>query len=167
MGYYSYDMGTWHVVALNSNCPEVGGCFEDSVQERWLKQDLAAHPARCTLAYWHHAGFYADEAPLRPFWRALYAAGAEVVLTGHTHVYERAAPQAPDGTADPTHGIRAFTVGTGGHSLLAGPRDPLWEVRGEDTFGILALTLRPSGYAWRFVPVAGGTFADSGSGDCH
>ncbi len=120
-GWYSYDAGAWHVVVLNSNCDAVGGCDAASAQGAWLAADLAAHPARCTLAIWHHPRFSSGEHGGDPradaFWRALYAAGADVVVNGHDHDYERFAPQAPDGTADQAGGIREFVVGTGGKEL--------------------------------------------------
>lgn len=172
-GYYSYDLGAWHVVALNSNCDEVGGCAAGSPQEQWLRADLAAHPAACTLAYWHHPLFssgaeHGGEPAVRPLWDALAEAGADVVLAGHEHNYERFAPQAPDGRADEAYGIREFVVGTGGagHYPFGDPL-PNSEVRNDDTFGVLALTLRPDGYDWAFVPVSDGAFSDAGSAPCH
>src|SRR5215212_4394115 len=120
-GYYSYDLGSWHMIALNSNCSFVGGCASGSTQEQWLKADLVAHSNACTLAYWHHPRFSSKlssggNSSMKPFWDALYAAQnkAEVVLNGHIHNYERFAPQRPDGTADGSNGIREFVVGTGG-----------------------------------------------------
>lgn len=171
-GYYSYDLGTWHVVALDSNCTDTGGCGPGSPQEQWLRADLAAHPARCTVAYWHHPPFTSgDHDPAvqtRPLLRALSDHGAEVVITGHNHNYERFAPQTADGRRDDVRGVRAFVVGTGGRSLYGFDRDaPHSEARDDDTYGVLALVLRPDGYDWRFVPTAGGTFTDSGSGRCH
>jgi len=173
LGYYSYDLGMWHVVVINSNCAEVGGCRAGSAQERWLRADLAASGARCTLAYWHHPLFtsgatHGPEKELRPIFAALYDAGTELVLTGHNHQYERFAPLAPDGRPDPVRGIRTFVVGTGGAShypfraAMTGS-----EVRDNTTFGVLRLDLRPGGYDWSFVPVAGGRLNDSGTGSCH
>lgn len=166
-GYYSYDVGGWHVVALNSEIPVAAG----SEQERWLRADLAAHPARCTLAYWHRprfsSGQHGSDPAMQPLWQALYDAGAEVVLDGHDHLYERFAPQRPDGTADAARGIREFVVGTGGEDLYSFIRtEANSEVRHNRTFGVLRITLEPDGYAWRFVPVSG-TFSDSGRGSCH
>jgi hypothetical protein len=171
-GYYSYEVGTWHVIALNSNCAEVGGCSGGSPQERWLRADLSAHDARCTVAYWHHprfsSGGHGDHPQVGPFWQALYEHGADVVLVGHDHDYERFAPQTPGGSADPQRGIREFVVGTGGRSLRPFPRTrPNSEVRNNSTFGVLRLALGVGTYTWRFVPEAGKTFADSGSGRCH
>ncbi len=171
-GYYSYDIGTWHVIALNSNCDFVdGGCAAGSPQEQWLRADLAAHPAACTLAYWHHplfsSGDHGNQDYMKPIWDALYAAGAELVLNGHDHDYERFAPQSPDGQADPA-GIREIIVGTGGKSLRSlGRLEPNSEVHDSSTYGLLKLTLAPAGYSWEFLPIDGGAFADSGTGICH
>jgi hypothetical protein len=172
-GYYSYDLGTWHVVVLNTECgkPGVGGCGRTSPQGRWLAADLAAHPNRCTLAYWHrprwkdNGGTNGNSAW---FVQALHDAGAEVVLVGHEHLYERFAPQTPAGVADP-NGIRQFIVGTGGKSRhgLSGSPPRNSEVRYAGGFGVLALTLHPTGYDWRFVSEPGRTFTDAGSHPCH
>jgi hypothetical protein len=171
-GYYSYDLGAWHIVALNSNCSDVGGCGEGSPQEQWLRQDLAAHPRACTLAYWHHPRFsfgkYDDSTATKALWQALYDAGAEIVLAGHDHNYQRYAPLTPSGARDEARGIRQFVVGTGGknHYALGSP-PPTVEAYSDDTFGILRLTLREKSYDWEFIPAAGKTFTDSGSGTCH
>jgi hypothetical protein len=172
-GYYSFDIGRWHLIALNSECSEVGGCDAGSPQEKWLRNDLAAHPVSCTLAYWHEPRFssgsnHGSSAQFHAFWQALYERGAEIVLAGHDHVYERFAPQTPLGVSDPARGIRQFTVGTGGKSLYGfGTPLPTSQVRRDDTFGVLKLTLHPESYDWRFVPEAGKTFTDTGSGTCH
>jgi hypothetical protein len=171
-GWYSYDDGPWHVIVLNSNCTEIGGCGASSPQGQWLGADLAAHPARCTLAYWHSprfsSGYHGDDAAVEPLWQALYAAGADLVLTGHDHDYERFAPQTPAGAADPDAGIREIVVGTGGRSLRPfGATRPNSEVRSASTFGVLGLKLGADGYDWRFIPVPGGSFTDSGSATCH
>jgi hypothetical protein len=171
-GYYSFDIGAWHIVALNSNCSAVGGCGAGSPQERWLRADLAAHPARCTLAYWHHprfsSGFHGSDSAYDAFWRALYAAGTDIVLNGHDHHYERFAKQDPEGKPDPGRGIREFIVGTGGRSLYGLRRgEDNSEVFSADAFGVLALTLRPTSYEWRFVHGPGKEFTDSGRGTCH
>ncbi|MGC0773393.1 MAG: metallophosphoesterase [Candidatus Acidiferrum sp.] len=175
-GYYSYDLGSWHIVALNTNCYSkiMGGCAAGSPEETWLKADLAAHPDACILAYGHHALFssgvfrsHAVHPELKPLWEDLYAAHAALVLAGHEHSYERFAPQDPEGHADPVDGIREIVVGTGGRS-----HDPLGfalansEVRNTDTFGVLKLTLTPGHYAWQFIPAEGKSFTDSGSGEC-
>jgi ABC-type transporter MlaC component len=172
-GYYGYDVGPWRVIVLNSNCAEVGGCEQGSPQEQWLRAELTAHPRRCTLAYWHHARFSSgpngSDPSVDAFWRALYDHGVEVALAGHDHLYERFAPQTPDGAADQARGIRQFVVGTGGARLypFAGPPIANSEVRNDNTFGVLKLTVRPASYDWQFVPVAGRTFTDSGTGRCH
>ncbi|MBZ0159663.1 MAG: PASTA domain-containing protein [bacterium] len=172
-GYYSYDLGSWHIIVLNSNCAKIGGCGPGSPQEQWLRADLVAHPATCTLAYWHHprfsSGRHGGDAALEAFWQALYEHDADVVLAGHDHVYERFAPQTPDGKPDPIHGIRQFVVGTGGdrHHTFAGPVIANSEVRNGETFGVLKLTLQPASYEWQFIPVAGQKFTDSGTGRCH
>lgn len=171
-GYYSYDLGSWHVVALNTNrdCADVP-CGTGSAQETWLKADLAAHPASCILAYFHQPLFTSDAntgaaTSTNALWRALENAGAEVILNAHAHNYERFAPQTRNGVASAT-GIREFVVGTGGKSLSAlGATAANSEVRDNTSFGILDLTLRQGGYDWRFVP-ATGTFTDAGSASCR
>jgi hypothetical protein len=170
-GYYSYEVGGWHIVALNSNCSRVGGCEAGSPQEQWLRQDLAAHPTACTLAYWHHPRFsfgnYGNDTRTQALWKALDEHGAEIVLTGHDHNYQRWAPRDANGAADP-QGIRQFVVGTGGRSHYAlGSPPPNVEAFNSDTFGILQLTLHPTGYDWTFIPVAGKSFTDTGSDACH
>ena len=171
-GYYSYDVGTWHVVALNSNCTAVS-CAAGKDQERWLRADLAASPSPCTLAYWHHPRFssgrtHGSSTTVAPLWQALYDANADLVLSGHEHNYERFAPLDPSGQIDVERGIRSFVVGTGGRSHydfgtpLTGS-----EVRESRTFGVLQLTLSPGRAGWTFVPVAGAAFTDSGSAVCH
>ena len=176
-GYYSYELGVWHIVVLNTNCdaPSVGGCGAGSPQEVWLRQDLSEHPNACIAAYGHHAlfssGFFKKHAihpELKRLWQDLYAAHADLMLVGHEHSYERFAPQDPDGRVDPLHGIREIVAGTGGRS-----HDPLGfaipnsEVRDADTFGVLKLTLSPHGYIWEFIPEEGKTFRDAGVGVCH
>lgn len=167
-GYYSFNVGTWHLVALNSNVPMHPG----SAQERWLRADLGASPARCTLAYFHHPRFssgpHGGTAAVRPLWDALHEAGVDVVLAGHDHIYERFAPQSPSGKRDPERGIRQFVVGTGGKShyrIRRVARNS--EVRNSDAFGVLSLTLGDSTYRWEFLPVADGGFRDAGQGQCH
>jgi acid phosphatase type 7 len=170
-GYYSYELGRWHVVVLNSNCAEVS-CEVSSPQGRWLRRDLAAHRTRCTLAYWHHprfsSGLHGNDVTLQPFWQLLYRAGADVVLSGHDHDYERFAPQAPAGRVDLRRGIREFVAGTGGrsHYPILAPT-PNSRAHNDDTFGVLKLTLSPRSYAWKFLPEAGKSFTDAGSAVCH
>ena len=167
-GYYSYDLGAWHIVALNSNIEKDAG----SPQLQWLAADLAANPSICTLAYWHRprfsSGRHGNSDGSKPFWDTLYAAGADVVLAGHDHDYERFAPQDPDGAADPGNGIRQFVVGTGGKSVR--PFESISEnseVRDDSTFGVLKLALFSSHYEWQFVPTEGAGFSDSGLTNCH
>jgi hypothetical protein len=175
-GYYSYDLGSWHIVALNSNCGEGEvRCGPDSAQRKWLEEDLTANAGegQCTLAYMHHPRFSSGEEhgstpQLEPLWEALYEGGADVVLSGHEHNYERFAPQDPEGRADPQRGIRQFVVGTGGMSHYP-ILDPIAnsEVHSDESYGVLKLTLNPHSYEWQFVPVEGETFSDSGSARCH
>ena len=165
--YYSYDIGSWHLVSLDSNNVDPG-------QVSWLRSDLAANAGgKCVLAYWHHPRFtsgmqHGNDTTVTPFWTELYAAGADLVLNGHEHSYERFGPQDPNGTADPARGIREFVVGTGGKNVhpMGAPRSNS-EVRQAGTFGVLELALRAGRYEWLFVPEAGKTFSDSGTGVCH
>jgi acid phosphatase type 7 len=172
-GFYSYDLGGWHIVSLNSECIEVGGCNAGSREEKWLRADLAAHPRLCTLAYFHKplfssGGKHGPDPELKPLFQALYDANADVILNGHDHDYERFAPQDPNGKADSVRGIREFVVGTGGKNHRPfGEALANSEVRNADAFGVLKLTLRANGYDWEFVPEAGKDFRDSGSGTCH
>jgi hypothetical protein len=172
-GWYAYDAGTWRVYSLDSDCAFVGGCRGGSPQFEWLAADLAAHPKRCVLAYWHHprhsSGPHGGSTVMGGILKRLYAAGADVVINGHDHDYERFAPATPDGLADPVTGIRQFVVGTGGASLYAvGPAiAPNSEVRDGSTYGVIRLTLGSDAYAWEFIPVEGGTFTDAGAGACH
>jgi len=172
-GYYSFDIGSWHLIALNSNCTKVsGGCAAGSPQETWLRNDLSAHPAACTLAFDHHAryssGHDGDNTFMQPMWQDLYNANAELFLSGHSHDYERYAPQNASGGLDNSRGIRQFVVGTGGAFFTGmGATDPNSQVRNNTTYGILKLTLRPTSYDWQFVPVTGSSFTDSGTTACH
>jgi len=171
-GWYGFDLGGWHLIALNSSCAAIGGCGAGSPEERWLAADLTAHAGVCTLAYWHHPRFssgpHGSDATYQTFWQDLYAAGADLVLSGHDHVYERFAPQDPAGAADPSHGLRQFVVGTGGKNLTSFPSPrPNSEARNAAAFGVLALALYPNGYTWSFLPAAGGAFTDSGAALCH
>jgi hypothetical protein len=170
-GYYSFNLGTWHLIAINSNCSVVS-CASGSAQDAWLRADLASHPNACTLAFWHHprfsSGLAGSNSNMGTIFQDLYNAGADVVLTGHDHLYERFGPQTPAAVADPARGIREFIVGTGGKSLVG------WssvkansEVRSNTSFGVLRLTLHPKSYDWKFAPIAGQSFSDSGSTACH
>ncbi len=170
-GFYSYQAGGWHVVVLNSNCEAVGGCGPGSEQERWLREDLAAHPAKCTVAYWHHprfsSGLHGGDERVDGFWRALHEAGAELVLNGHDHHYERFVPLAPDGKPDPKRGVRQLISGTGGARL----RNLSQPIAGSETHvqgvhGVTRLVLREGSYEWQFISVEGKVL-DSGSGRCH
>jgi calcineurin-like phosphoesterase family protein len=171
-GYYSFDVGAWHLIAINSQCSKVS-CSAGNPQETWLRADLAAHPDRCTLAYWHHSRFssgatHGDHPGLTALWQALYDNGADIVVSAHDHIYERFAPQTPGGVADWARGIRQFVVGTGGKVLHnIGTAKPNSEVREAGTFGVLELTLRPDSYRWEFRPESGVTFSDTGSATCH
>lgn len=172
-GYYSYDLGSWHIIVLNSECKDVGGCDAGSPQGKWLRADLASHPVACTLAYWHKplfssGGAHGNDLTMKPLWDALYAANADLVINGHDHDYERFAPQTPDGAPDATRGIREFVVGTGGknHRPFSKAK-PNSEVRDATAFGVLRLTLKSKGYDWQFIPEEGKAFTDSGSGSCH
>ncbi|MDQ4144044.1 MAG: DNRLRE domain-containing protein [Actinomycetota bacterium] len=171
--YYSYDLGSWHIIALDSTCKKVlGGCGVGSPQEQWLRNDLSTHSASCTLAYWHHprfdSSFLGGRAELGAFWQDLYDFGADVVLTSHAHNYQRLLPLNPEGEPDAERGIREFIVGTGGkdHGGFQTTRSTV-EVRNTGTFGVLFLTLEEGGYSWEFVPEKGEEFVDSGRGQCH
>jgi hypothetical protein len=190
-GYYSFDLGAWHFIALNTNTAQsendacaVVACSKGSAQETWLRNDLATHSQLCTLAYWHQARFtaggHADDTDVQALWDDLYAANADIVLNGHDHNYQRFVPQSPDGGADPERGIVEFIVGTGGTTIVYNtnsiPKNLVVHENG--TFGILRLTLHPTGYDFEFVPSGerdggvsqkdgGGLFTDMGSASCH
>lgn len=166
-GYYSYDLGAWHIVALNSNIAVEAG----SAQGQWLRADLAAHNTTCTLAYWHvplfSSGHHGDTPAMRAFWRVLYEFGVDVIVNGHDHDYERFTPQDPDGKADATRGIREFVVGTGGaHLRKIHGQHVNSEICDASTWGELKLTLHPTSYEWEFIPVTSGAFHDAGSAEC-
>ena len=165
-GYYSYDVGTWHVIALNSEIAMNTG----SPQEQWLRSDLAAHPTACTLAYWHRPRFSSvrpNNVVAQDLFQALYDYGADVVLVGHDHAYERFAPTGPSGQLESDRGIREFIVGTGGAPLYDFRFiQPTSEVRNNETWGVLKMTLHPTSYDWEFIPIPGQTFTDSGSAPC-
>ena len=168
-GYYSYDVGDWHVVVLNSNIAR----DVNSAQIAWLRSDLAANTKSCTLAYWHHPRFssgsgHGNNTSVQPFWDVLYEFNADVVMGGHDHDYERFAPQTPSGVLDNSRGIREFVVGTGGRALYSlGTLKPNSQVFNSSTYGVLKLTLSSGAYSWQFIPIAGQTFTDSGSASCH
>jgi hypothetical protein len=174
--YYSYDLGSWHVVVLNSDCWRVDGCAIDDPQAEWLRNDLEENPTPCTLAVWHRPPFSsgrygrpAETARVRPIWQVLYEQGADILLTGHEHSYERFVPMNVQGGRDDTRGVQLFVVGTGGGNLrpFENPPLPTTVIRQDKTWGVLKLDLNPTGYDWRFLPVAGGSFNDAGSGKCH
>ncbi|NUT32341.1 MAG: DNRLRE domain-containing protein [Hamadaea sp.] len=168
-GYYSYDLGNWHVVSLNSEISMSAG----SAQEQWLRADLAASTKPCTLAYWHKPRFtsganHAPNTSTGPLVQALYDYNADVIVTGHNHHYERFAPMNPSGAADSSRGIRHFVAGMGGASLYSfGTIQPNSQIRNNNTFGVLKFTLHAGSYTWQFVPEAGKTFTDSGTTACH
>ena len=168
-GYYSYDLGDWHIISLNSEIDASAG----SAQEQWLRADLAASSKDCTLAYWHQPLFssgavHGSQSVCKPLWQALQEAGAEIVICGHDHEYERFAPQDANGVANPTNGIREFVVGTGGAGLYTITATiPNSEAHNTNTFGVLKLTLGSGTYSWQFIPIAGQTYTDFGSGTCH
>jgi hypothetical protein len=176
-GYYSWNLAGWHLIALNSSdeCRWVS-CAAGSPQHQWLVADLAAHPAQCTLAFWHHPRFQAgnvsgEATAVAPLWDALYDAGADVVLNGHEHGYQQLAPLDKVGAIDPDRGIRTFVVGTGGgdyDTTFGGPRMGALEASLVSTHGVLELTLRPGGYDWKFFAVGGGVPPEaSGTALCH
>jgi hypothetical protein len=191
-GYYSFDLGAWHLIALNTNTAaksenEACGvipCNKGSDQEVWLRNDLATHSQLCTLAYWHQARFTAgghkDDPDVQALWDDLYAANADVILNGHDHNYQRYVPMNPDGGADPARGIVEFIIGTGGTTIVNNTfSTPATLATHENgTFGVLRLTLRPTGYDYEFLPSGerdggtshedgGGLYTDKGSGSCH
>jgi acid phosphatase type 7 len=166
--YYSFDLGGWHLVALDSNIAR----DPSSAQDQWLRADLAATNKQCILAFWHHPRFssgthHGPNASVGPFWNALYEAGADVVLNGHEHNYERFGRQDPNAQAT-SAGIRQFVVGTGGASHYGfGNPDPNSEFRDDSTFGVLKLTLHPTSYEWEFVSTAGEAVDAGGPDACH
>jgi len=171
-GYYSYDLGAWHIVSLNSNCSAVS-CSAGGAQEQWLRADLAAHPTACVAAYWHHPRYssgttHGSSTATQALWQALYDANADLILEGHEHNYERFAPMTATGSVDTTRGIRSFVVGTGGRSHYSfGTAVTGSEVRNSAAWGVLQVTLHATSYDWQFLPVAGQSFTDSGTQACH
>lgn len=172
-GWYSFDLGSWHIVAINSECDRIGGCGTGSPEETWLRNDLAAHPAQCTIAMWHKgrysSGHDGDNTFMQPMWADLYNAGVEILLSGHSHDYERFAPQDASGHLDESRGVRQFIVGTGGAFFtgLGTSIDANSQAHQNDTYGVLQLTLRSGAYDWKFLPEAGKTYSDSGTTSCH
>ncbi len=169
--WYSYDLGTWHIVVLDSTCSAAGGCGLDSPQGRWLSSDLAASSATCTLAIWHHprwsSGEHGNDSEVAPFWDALYRAGADIVVNGHDHDYERFAPQDPAGHEDRTRGIREFVVGTGGADLRPFLRQAAnSEARFSVAHGVIRFTLYPGRYDWAFL-ATDSSVSDAGTAFCH
>ena len=171
-GYYSYNLGAWHLIAINSNCSSIGGCGAGSPQEQWLRTDLAANPTACTLAYWHHprfsSGTSGNTSAMQPIWQALYDYGADLVLSGHDHEFERFAPQTAAGTLDVAKGVRQFVVGTGGKDIRAfSTIRANSEFRDNSSLGVLKLTLHPTSFDWQFVPIPGDPLADTGTAACQ
>ena len=167
LGYYSYDLGAWHIIALNN----VIDSDKRSPQYKWLEEDLKAHPVECTLAYWHipifSSGTHGNDWKMREVWRLLYQHRADIVLNGHDHNYERFALQDDNGKADPAGGIREFIIGTGGGGVYRPKgKQPNSEVWDNTSYGVLKLTLSQGSYAWEFVPIPGMKFRDSGTGTC-
>jgi len=167
---YSFDKGTWHFIALPDTCGRTSGCSLSDITS-WLQQDLETHANRCAIAYWHQpyfsSKFHNPEASIKPWVDLLVARHVDIILQGHNHFYERFAPQNAAREADP-NGPQAFVVGTGGRHLdRFKDMAPNSVTRDNSTFGVLQLTLRDGSYDWRFVPVAGGTYTDSGSMSCR
>lgn len=167
-GYYATQLGAWRILALNSNI-DAG---IDSDQARWLRNELTQHTPRCTLAFWHHplfsSGEHGDDPKMAALWKLLFNAGADLVITAHEHDYERFVPLNDRGEQDDERGMRQFIVGTGGAKLRQFKRiHPHSEVRNNETFGVIKLTLKPDNYKWQFIPVEGQAFHDEGEGRCH
>ena len=174
-GYYSYDLGSWHVVSLNVNCGSIGGCGAGSPEETWLRGDLSSHSNACTMVMLHDPRFssgtvHGGTPAMQALWQAMYDNGADLTIAGNEHNYERFAPQTPSGLLDVDRGITQFVVGTGGkshYSFTGGTLAGNSEIRNDDTFGVLKLTLHATGYDWQFLPEAGHSFTDAGSRACH
>jgi hypothetical protein len=176
LGYYSIDLGNWHIVVLNVNDSTVGANkpFEGSSQEKWLKADLAAHSKACTLAIWHNTRFFSSNttgwtsnAYVTGLWKLLYDARVDLVLNGQQHDYERFPPMTSTGSLDEVKGIREFNVGTGGESTETMVAIAQYSEARSDAFGILKLVLDAGTYSWEFVPTVPGQFSDTGAGKCH
>lgn len=191
-GWYSYNLGHWHLISLNIECAvEPGGCDPNGAwlasETKWLSHDLSANHAQCTLAYWHQPTFSSTASPFTSdsaegqaadaWWKLLYAHGADVVLNGHDHVFSRFAPMDPDGQADASHGIREFIVGTGGESLdTVLPSTPNLQAYDDQHYGVMKMTLGADGYTWDYetslenAAAPAGTpakYSDTGSAQCH
>ena len=170
-GYYSYRLGSWHIVVINSNCDRIGGCGPGSRQLRWLRANLAHHRSRCTLAYWHSPRFssgpHGSDETMQPIWAALAKAGADVVLSGHDHLYQRFAPLDASGHVSPTRGMREFVVGTGGGPLYQAVTSLPASRKIISHWGVLRLKLGANRVYWRFLSAPSGRVLDSGSGGCH
>jgi hypothetical protein len=175
-GWYSYDIGAWHVLAINSECDRLpaGTCATGGAQESWVRADLAAHKNTCTLAYWHEPRFSSgvttvvNAQAMAPIWNDLYNANADLVLVAHRHAYERFSPLNTSGSVDTARGVREIVVGTGGRDHAGGAsRITGSRVRNTTTFGVLKVTLHPGAYDWKFLPEPGRSFTDSGSSSCH
>ena len=170
LGYYSYDHGSWRMISLNSNC-EQRDCSAESAQMQWLRAELLANQNRCTMVYWHHPRWDSGTVPIDPaadvFWRTAAENGADIVVNGHDHHYERFTPIDAQGNPD-SQGTRPFIIGTGGAWLFElGKPLPITEARDNTTYGIMVFYLHPEQYEWAFVPVDGGKFWDTGEGECH
>jgi hypothetical protein len=171
-GYYSYDLGAWHVIALNSECEQVGGCAATAPQATWLRQDLADHPRSCVLAYWHRprfsSGTHGNNLDLDAYWRILVEGHADLVLNGHDHDYERFAPMNAEGDADTAQGTTEIVAGTGGASYYTfhlPESTSLARITGKS--GVLRLRLEPTSFSWDFLAVPGGQSLDAGTSPCH
>jgi acid phosphatase type 7 len=170
--YYSYNLGAWHLISLDSECSFVGGCGAGSAEERWLRTNLASFPTQCTLVYWHEprwsSGEWQDATQMTAIWDDLVAAHADVVLSGHNHDYERFVPLDATGNPDP-NGVQEFVVGTGGKNHTGWTEGPISGevVRDDSSFGVIYMTLGPTSYSWRYVPAPGYSFTDSGSAACR
>jgi len=167
-GYYSFDLGAWHIVSLNSNRE----LEADAPQQQWLEADLRRHQQRCVLAYWHHprysSGPHGSNEKIQAMWALLQKHGVSVVVSGHEHIYERFVPMNAQGEVDPVHGMRSFVVGTGGAKLYPlVQHHPMSEIADDQTWGVLKMTLQATGYAWEFLPVAGQALRDAGSAQCQ
>ncbi len=169
-GYYAYTLGTWHIIVLNSNCGLVS-CKAGSPQLKWLEYVLGKSRGRNVLAYWHHprfsSGKHGNDESVQAFWDLLYREGADIVLNGHDHDYERFAPQTPTGRSDPKYGIRQFVVGTGGTSLRSKGSTAANSQVFSSTHGVIKLRLRATSYSWNFTPIAGKSFSDAGTQRTH